>query len=236
VARDEAFRQVLRQGRFTHGELRFRALEDGRYHLMVRALDDAGIAGLPATRAFTVKTQPAPPLYQQPAPGAVVAAGASTLECTEVAGARWYRLQVAKDAAFSSIVRDEPRLAECRLGLDSLAKGSYFWRAASVAELPGGTVDPGPFAPAQAFTVADRPPAMSANAMDANDGGTRVSLHWPAQPGQRFRLQLAPAAQPDPTGLQSDFSPARKVRVGTGLSTGFGLPLSTQGGDPVRRP
>ncbi|MDH4427709.1 MAG: FecR domain-containing protein [Acidovorax sp.] len=269
VARDEAFRQVLRQGRFTHGELRFRALEDGRYHLMVRALDDAGIAGLPATRAFTVKTQPAPPLYQQPAPGAVVAAGASALECTEVAGARWYRLQVAKDAAFSSIVRDEPRLAECRLGLDSLAKGSYFWRAASVAELPGGASDQGPFAPPQAFTVADRPPAMSANAMDANDGGTRVSLHWPAQPGQRFRLQLAPAAQPDfktlvqdteldspswaagdlpageylvriqvldPTGLQSDFSPARKVRVGTGLSTGFGLPLSTQGGDPVRRP
>jgi len=268
VARDEMFTQVLRQGRFADGELRFRALDDGQYFLRVRGLDDAGVSGLPAVRAFTVKTRPVPPLYQRPAPGAVAPTGTGLLQCTEVAGVRWYHLQVATDAGFSQIVREEPRAASCQLPLDGLPKGDYFWRAASVAQTPAGA-DQGPFAPQQPFTLTDPPPAMSAQAMDADDGGTRVSLHWPGRPGQRFRLQLAKATQPefdspiqdvqletpnwtasdlpagdylvridviDPSGLQSGFSPARKVRVGTGLSTGFGLPVSTPSGDPVRRP
>ena len=40
----------------------------------------------------------------------------------------------------------------------------------------------------------------------------------------------------DATGLQSDFSPPREIRVGTGLKTGAGLPVSASSGDPVRRP
>jgi hypothetical protein len=232
-------------------------------------MDDAGITGLPAVRAFIVKTQPVPPLYQFPAPGAVVPTGTGALQCTEVTGARWYRLQVATDAAFSQIAREEARADRCRLSLEGLPKGDYFWRAASVADTPTG-VDQGPFAPPQPFTLSDAPPAMSAQSMDADDGGVRVSLNWPGQPGQRFRLQLAKASEPefdgamvqdvqldrpawaagelpageylvriqviDPSGLQSGFSPARKVRVGTGLSTGYGLPVAMPDGNPVQRP
>ncbi|MNU04725.1 hypothetical protein D3C72_2492600 [compost metagenome] len=40
----------------------------------------------------------------------------------------------------------------------------------------------------------------------------------------------------DPTGLQSDFSPPRQIRVGSGISTGSGLPVSTSNGQPVARP
>lgn len=269
VAQDPAFTQVLRHGSFPDGRLRWKALDDGRYYLAVRALDDAGIAGLPAVQPFTVKTRPVAPLYQHPAPGAVVPSGAAELRCTEVPGVRWYRVQVAADAQFTQPLRDEQRLTECRLSLGALSAGSYFWRIASLLALPDGQADQGPFAPPQPFTVADRPTALSLQALQAEDGDPTVRLHWPAQAGQRFRLQRTVATDLDfakvaedtvldaPTwtasnlaageylvriqvldasGLESDFSPPRKIRVGTGIRTGAGLPVSTSSGTPVGRP
>lgn len=269
VAQDEALTQVLRHGSFADGRLRWKALEDGRYYLAVRSVDEAGIAGQPAVQPFTVKTRPVAPLHQSPAPGAVVPSGAAELRCTEVPGVRWYRVQVAADTKFSEPLRDEQRLDECRLPIGALPVGNYFWRMASVQQLPGGQPDQGPFAPPQPFTVAERPATLSLQALQADDGEPTVRLHWPAQPGQRFRLQLAAAsdaafAQPaqdsvldaptwtgsnlpageylvriqvlDPSGLESEFSQPRKIRVGTGIRTGAGLPVSTSSGAPVGRP
>ena len=269
VAQDEALTQVLRHGSFADGRLRWKALEDGRYYLAVRAVDEAGIAGVPAVQPFTIKTRPVAPLHQSPAPGAVVPSGAAELRCTEVPGVRWYRVQVAADAKFTAPLRDEQRLDECRLPIGALPVGNYFWRMASVQQLPGGQADQGPFAPPQPFTVAERPATLSLQALQADDGEPTVRLHWPAQPGQRFRLQLATAsdaafAQPaqdsvldaptwtgsnlpageylvriqvlDPSGLESEFSQPRKIRVGTGIRTGAGLPVSTSSGAPVGRP
>lgn len=272
VAQDEALTQVLRHGSFADGRLRWKALEDGRYYLAVRAVDEAGIAGLPAVLPFTIKTRPVAPLYQSPAPGAVVPSGSAELRCTEVPGVRWYRVQVAADEKFSTPLRDEQRLNECRLPIGTLPVGHYFWRIASLLQLPaeqGGQADQGPFAPPQPFTVAERPATLSAQAMQAEDGDPTVRLHWPARDGQRFRLQLATATdtafeQPiqntvldtpswtgsnlpageylvriqvlDQSGLESEFSPPRKIRVGTGLRTGAGLPLSSPSGAPVGRP
>lgn len=269
VARDADFTQVLRHGRFDSGQLRWKALDDGRYFLSVRGVDDAGIAGTPAVHPIVIKTRPVAPLHQQPAPGAIMATGIGELQCTQVPGVRWYRVQVATDAQFSAPLRDEQRLSECRLSLAGLPPGSYFWRMASLLQAADGQPDQGPFAPAQSFTVADRPATLSAQALQAQDGDTTVRLHWPAQPGQRFRLQLAPKTDPafeqitldttldtpewvgsnlpggeylvriqvlDPTGLQSDFSPPRQIRVGSGISTGTGLPVSTSSGEPVVRP
>lgn len=269
VAQDEALTQVLRHGSFADGRLRWKALEDGRYYLAVRAVDDAGIAGQPAVQPFTIKTRPVAPLHQSPAPGAVVPSGAAELRCTEVPGVRWYRVQVAADAKFTKPLRDEQRLDECRLPIGALPVGNYFWRMASVQQLLGGQADQGPFAPPQPFTVAERPATLSLQALQADDGEPTVRLHWPAQPGQRFRLQLSTAsdtafAQPaqdtvldapswtgsnlpageylvriqvlDPSGLESEFSQPRKIRVGTGIRTGAGLPVSTSSGAPVGRP
>lgn len=269
VAQDEQFIHVVRLGHFPDGRLRWKAVDDGHYYLAVRAVDEQGIAGLPAIKPFTVKTRPVAPLYQHPAPGAVVASGASELRCTEVQGVRWYRIQVAVDAKFTTPLRDEQRLNECRLPLGALPAGTYFWRAASVLETSNGQADQGPFAPPQAVTVADRPAALSSEAVQAQDGDPTVRLHWPALAGQRFRLQLTHAADVafskmvedtsldaphwtstnlpageylvriqvlDPSGLQSDFSTPRKIRVGTGLSTGTGLGVSTSSGELVGRP
>lgn len=267
VARDAELTQVLRSGTFANGQLRWKGLDDGQYFISVRAIDAAGIAGLPATQPLTVKTQPVPPLYQKPAPDGVVSSAGGQLLCTQVAGVRWYRIQVATQADFNAPVLDESRLDSCTLSVAHLPVGRYFWRSASVRELPGGGVDQGPFAAPQPFKLVQQPPALSAQALQADDGGTTVSLRWPGQAGQRYRLQLATemhfekpvldtlldepqwAASDlaagtyflrvqvlDPSGLQGDFSPARSIRVGTGFSTGWGLPVSDSSGEPVRRP
>lgn len=267
VARDAELTQVLRSGTFANGQLRWKGLDDGQYFISVRAIDAAGIAGLPATQPLTVKTQPVPPLYQKPAPDAVVSNAGGQLLCTQVAGVRWYRIQVAHQADFNAPVLDESHLDSCTLSVAHLPVGRYFWRAASVRELPGGGVDQGPFAAPQPFKLVQQPPALSAQALQADDGGTTVSLRWPGQAGQRYRLQLATemhfekpvlgtllddprwAASDlaagtyflrvqvlDPSGLQGDFSPPRSIRVGTGFSTGWGLPVSDSSGEPVRRP
>ena len=267
VARDAELTQVLRSGTFANGQLRWKGLDDGQYFISVRAIDAAGIAGLPTTQPLTVKTQPEPPLYQKPAPDAVVSNAGGQLLCTQVAGVRWYRIQVATQADFNAPVLDESRLDSCTLSVAQLPVGSYFWRAASVRELPGGGVDQDPFAAPQPFKLVQQPPALSAQALQADDGGTTVSLRWPGQAGQRYRLQLATemhfekpvldtlldepqwAASDltagtyflrvqvlDPSGLQGDFSPARSIRVGTGFSIGWGLPVSDSSGEPVRRP
>ena len=267
VARDAELTQVLRSGTFANGQLRWKGLDDGQYFISVRAIDAEGIAGLPTTQPLTVKTQPVPPLYQKPAPDAVVSNAGGQLLCTQVAGVRWYRIQVAQQADFNAPVLDESRLDSCTLSVAQLPVGRYFWRAASVRELPGGGVDQGPFAAPQPFKLVQQPPALSAQALQADDGGTTVSLRWPGQAGQRYRLQLATemhfekpvldtlldepqwAASDlaagtyflrvqvlDPSGLQGDFSPPRSIRVGTGFSTGWGLPVSDSSGEPVRRP
>ena len=269
VSQDADFTQVLRHGSFADGQLRWKALDDGRYYVSVRAVDDAGIAGLPAVQPFTIKTRPVAPLHQLPAPGTVVATGAGELRCTSVPGVRWYRVQVAADAQFTVPIKDEQRLSECRLPVADLPAGSYFWRMASLLQMPDGQADQGPFAPPQAFAVADRPATLSAQSLQAQDGDTTVRLNWQGQPGQRFRLQLASASDAsfdkitldtvldrpewtasdlpageylvriqvlDPSGLQSEFSPPRQIRVGSGISTGSGLPVTTTSGQPVGRP
>jgi len=267
VARDAGFTQVLRHDRFTNGQLRWQTPDDGHYYLSVRAIDDAGIPGMPAVRPLTIKARPVAPLYQQPATGAVVATGTGELRCTQVPGVRWYRLQVAADARFTHPLRDQQRLDQCSLPIADLPAGRYFWRAASLLEQPSGQADQGPFAAPQPFTVAHAPATLSLQSLQTQDGDATVRLRWPAQPGQRFRLQLAtdlafnqtvldtlldtpewtasdlPAGTYlvriqvlDPTGLHSDFSPPRQICVGTGLSTGTGLPITTSSGEPVRRP
>ena len=173
---------------------------------------------------------------------------------------------MATDAQFTTPVRDEQRLSECRLSLHDVPAGRYFWRVASLAQTPDGGIDQGPFTRPQPYPVAERPPPLSLAALQAQDGDTHVHLHWPGLPGQRFRLQLTrdtdlafesplqdtvletpawsgsnlPAGTYlvriqvlDATGLDSDFSPPRQIRVGADLRTGSGLPVTTSGGQPV---
>ncbi|HQQ70648.1 MAG TPA: FecR domain-containing protein [Alicycliphilus sp.] len=191
LARDADFSAVLLDGSFAAPQVRMRAVDDGNYHLAVRAVDSAGLPGLVAQRSITVKAHPVPPLYQAPTPGATISRTQGELLCTPVVGALRYRIQVAADAGFTTPALDETRSQQCGARVQQLAPGNYFWRAASLRDLPGGGDDQGPYAPAQAFTVADNPRAPDAASLQVGGEGAALQLRWSGESGQSYRLQVA---------------------------------------------
>lgn len=191
IARDEGLSHVLRNGVFAPDTIRLQGLPDGQYTLAVRALDADGMAGPFAQRPLTIKTQPVAPLYQSPPPGATVASSGAFLHCTEVPGIGRFHLQVSRRADFAELAQDAPHQSRCQLQTSALPVGPYYWRAASVQQLADGTWDTGPFAAPQPFNVAERPSALPAQALQAEQHAQTLQLHWPAQLGQTFRLQCA---------------------------------------------
>ena len=266
VAHDADFTTVVRGGSFPDAQVHLRAVEDGSYHLSVRAVDSAGLPGQLAQRTIKVKAHPVPPLYQAPAPGATISRTQGELLCTTVVGAARYRIQVATDATFATPALDETQSQQCGTRVQALAPGNYYWRTASVRDLPGGG-DQGPYASAQPFTVANNPGTPDAAAVQVGSAGPGLQLRWPGESGHSYRLQLASTADfatlladerllaptwttaelapgeyfvriqtRAPSGLESDFSTPRVVRAQAAVQSGSGLPVTSSDGRPLTRP
>lgn len=227
VSEDAQGQQVLRNGQFDGPLARFAALADGHYFLHVRAVDAQGISGLPASAPLRVKAHPVPPLAQSPAPGAVLAQGEAQLQCTPVDGVHRYHHQVialstpdtaATPAAFTPALLQQNSDTQCMLDLRSLPSGNYAWRAASV-RMVQGQEDMGPFAPAHAFRIAPKPPTPSLDDLKVQTQAGISTIYWPAEAGQRFRLQAL--ASPDST------TPALDTVLDAPQWTASGLPPGT---------
>lgn len=264
IARDDALRQVVRNGVSKNGRIEFITLDDGAYTVGVRALDAEGLAGPESRRALTVHARPVPPLYQSPPPDARLTSDAGQLLCSQTAGAEWVHLQVAQQADFSRPDIDQPRLAACRLGIAGLPPGDYQWRVASVSRGADGRERHGPFAAPQRFSVVPTPTVGGVHVVDGNEN---PALSWQTTPGHTFRAQLArdeafttvvleaELTQPswtlqnlprgnyfvrlqarDASGLTGPFSPARKLRIGGVVQTSSGDSMTAGDGEPVNRP
>lgn len=251
VSEDAQGSHVLRNGQFSGSDARFSALPDGAYFLHVRAMDAQGISGMPAVTPLRIKAHPVPPLVQNPAPGGVLAQGEAQLQCTPVDGASSYRHQVialesvesaAPATAFAQALLQSTSQAQCALNLNTLPMGTYAWRAASV-RMVKGQADQGPFAAAQTFRIAPKPAAPSLDDLKVQTQAGLSTIHWPAESGQRFRLQaFATPAGTEPaldTVLDAPRWTAAGLPAGTwhvriqvqdpsGLSSAFSPPRSVQ--------
>lgn len=244
VARDPTMSEVLRAGTFRSAQVRMRIVDDGEYYVLARAVDSDALPGMPAQRKVHVKTQPPPPLYQQPTPGGTTSRTSGELKCTRVSGVQSYRIQVttAKEGAapdFSAPLLNVVHQGDCIAVLKTLQPGSYQWRAASIRTLQDGTLDQGPFAPAQAFTLAESPQSLDIAAMDVREDIPGINLRWPGETGQTYRLQVAatedfaeiltdePSDQPQWSSRK--FKPGEYyVRIQThDVATGLDSPFST---------
>lgn len=158
-------------------------LPDGRYELRVRALDDAGLEGLQSRKPFELDARPEPPVTLEPRPGQTVRQLSASFVWTEPQGATGYRVQLAGDAGFSTLLRNEKTDAT-KFGAD-LEPGDYHWQVATI----GANADQGPFSDPQPFTIRPAPPAPDAA---AEVGEKTVLLRWQAgEPGQSFEIELA---------------------------------------------
>ena len=251
VSADAQAQQVLRNGQFTQGAARFAAVPDGNYYLHVRAIDARGISGLPATAPLRVKAHPVPPLAQGLEPAGVLAQGEAQLHCTPVDGVVRYQHQVialdsvqtpAPADAFAQPLQQSSSNGQCAMDLSALPAGNYAWRAASV-RMVSGQEDQGPFAPAHVFRIAPKPPSPSLDDLKVQTQTGVSTIHWPGEPGQRYRLQAFATADGTQPALDTVLDEPRWTAAGlpagtwhiriqvqdpSGLSSAFSPPRSVQ--------
>lgn len=251
--------QVLREAAATGTLTTWATLPAGEYLVWVQAREARGLLG-PATGArWRLRALPPAPWYETPAADERVAGPAVDLRCTQPLGAQAFRLQIASDADFQSLVSEQAELTACAYRA-TLAPGRYHWRVASVARDAQGQVLASPYSAGRAFEVL--PPAPSAPATRAQDLDGALQVHWDPQPGWTYRVQVSdrpgferllhdahtgapslllpnwPAGNYlvrvqaiDARGQRSPFSAAQAVQVGLTWRSGDGLVW--QGTGPV---
>ena len=186
IANDREFRDVLAEAHSDLPAVRFDKLDDGDYWLRVRGVDAEGLEGLDAYHRFTLKARPEPPFPSTPAAGAKLPAGPVMFRWSEPVDAARYRIQIARDAKFSVIARDEDNLMGSSYQAD-LEAGEYWWRIQSIR----ADGDRGPFSDAQAFELRPLPPDPNPAALDEDE----LRFSWSALPGQTFLFQFSPDPQ-----------------------------------------
>ncbi len=184
IAGPAGFQSPLFDGRAGTTLLRASDLPDGEYQLRVRGIDERELEGHNAERGFTLNARPVPPLLSAPPPKAGVMVERPAFEWAAVGGVSHYRLQLARDAAFTELVIDEAQLTSTRYEASSaLELGDWYWRVLAVDPAEGA----GPFSDAQQFRRLPPAPQASTEVSDKE-----LTLSWPAGlPGERYQLQIA---------------------------------------------
>ena len=185
VAEDSNFDRIVSDQRVPAGtDVRIAGLDDARWYLRARRVDEQGIEGFDATRAFVLAARPEPPAYRSPRADAKQSIGAVEFAWASNVAAPRARLQVASDAAFNNVLLERDGLADASLSAPFDAAGVYHWRLASVQ--PNGKR--GPFGDAQRFEL--RPLPEPPKGGPAADGKSLV-FNWSGRPEDRQQVQLA---------------------------------------------
>jgi len=183
VARDQDFFNVVAEAVVEAPNLRFAGLDDGPYFLRVRGIDANGLEGRDALRPFTLKARPEPPLISAPADRGKVRVAPVEFAWANVGTDARYRMQIARDAAFTDIVFTSPDTPETRLTAPAtLALGEYFWR---IRTLEGQDI--GPWSDVRSFRLLPPPAAPEPPQLEGN----RIRFSWTGEPGQTFVFQVA---------------------------------------------
>lgn len=164
-------------------QLRLAGLPDGRWFLRVRGIDAQGLEGLDQRYAFELKARPEPPLPASPAPRAVLFGDSVELAWARNDDSASDRLQVARDPAFASLVRDEPALRRQEVTLDGLSPGVYHWRLGSTR----ADGDRGPWGVARSFELRPLPPGPQPPRV----GDHALSFSWDGEAGQQWDFEMA---------------------------------------------
>jgi hypothetical protein len=187
IGRDAGFDQVVADQKSASPELRFADLPDGDYVLRVRAVDTKGLEGLDADHRFRLKARPEPPLPALPAPRAAITGTQVELAWAANKEAQSYRLRLARNADFKTVLRDVPGLKSLSSVQAGLASGIYFWQLASVRVGADQKEDQGPWGDVRSFELRSVPPEPQPPKVGTN----AVTFSWLGTPGQTFDFEVA---------------------------------------------
>ena len=162
------------------------------YYWQVNATNTAGTSAYAAYRSFTtIIAAPAAPTLATPANGATGIQINPTLTWNGSTSAATYRLQVATDSDFVSVVLDDATLTATQRAIGPLISNTkYYWHV-SASNVGGASA----YSATWNFTAVIPPPAAPTLATPAN-GATAVTINptltWNASTGATtYKLQLA---------------------------------------------
>ena len=160
-------------------------LPDGRYQMMVSAIDQNGVTGQPATYEFILNARPFAAVLTTPAQDEKVLLRNLTFNWDKATDeAKTFYLQVARDDKFRDIVIDADNLTEPTYKPEDLLSGIYFWRVASI-DSEGMR---GPFSATKDFRILLEDP----NLEKANVKTVDVQLEWaPLEAGTKYLIQIS---------------------------------------------
>ena len=158
-------------------------LADGSWWLRVRTIDALGLEGQDGVLPLIRHRLPDTPQPDAPADGARVSAATVPFAWSAATAAAHYRVQVAGDAGFEAPLVELPVAAGLTVNSGELAPGHYRWRVAGVSD----TGENGPWSEPRSVVRQPAAPLPDAPVIVAKT----LQLHWPAVPGQRYRVQVA---------------------------------------------
>ncbi len=150
-------------------QLTFNDLPDGQYVLKVRAKDPLGFEGYDAGHQFTLNAQPFSPATAYPKASSIISDSHPSLRWSHVQEASAYRVELAKDAQFKQQLVSQKVASNEWVVTESLEKGQYFWRVASI-----NGDDQGPYSVATNFAYSPMPPAPDINQLVTSIAQNRV--------------------------------------------------------------
>jgi hypothetical protein len=191
VASDESFDSVVRDVRAdAAAPVRIADLADGTWWLRARKVDDKGIEGYDAKRAFVLKAQPTPPAPAAPRGAEVRPLGPIELSWAASPQAERYHLQVARDAQFRELVHELGAVADTRVQLEFNTPGTWHWRLAGTRTLADGKTDRGPWGAGQTFQSKPVPAAPQGG---VKDGWLLVT--WSPSTRGTYQVEIARDAE-----------------------------------------
>ena len=184
LAADAEFHSFLVDTQLDAPEIDLPAPADGNYWLRVRPVDELGLEGHDTVRSFVQHQLPAAPALVEPLPGADVIGDRGAFAWSGGPGAAGhYRVQIARDPEFTQMFLERDMGADTHVDVAHVPPGKYFWRVAAV----DGRGESGDWSPAQQYTQRQSSPTPDPPAFV----GHEMQLHWDAQDGVRYHLQIA---------------------------------------------
>lgn len=160
-------------------------LPDGRYQMMVSAIDQYNVTGQPATYEFILNARPFAAVLTTPTQDEKVLLRNLIFNWDKANDeAKTFYLQVARDDKFRDIVIDADNLTEPTYQPKDLLSGIYFWRVASIDE----NGKRGPFSAIKDFRILLEDP----NLEKANVKTADIMLEWaPLEAGTQYLIQIS---------------------------------------------
>lgn len=181
IASDPGFTKPVVNQLVREAEARVTGLDDGDYHLRLRAVSAEGLEGQDATAAFRLHARPEPPFFSMATDGSKLQGSPLAFSWPAQTTAARYRIRITGAGSAGAPVFAADDLPEPSASVQ-LAPGDYQWQLASVRA--DGVA--GPWGDVAHFTV--KPPQAPPETVVGEQG---VAFAWPGEAGQRFEFEMA---------------------------------------------